>query len=111
MYNFKLKLSFNFNFAFTEIKMSYNTKQSAELLSFLKENGNRHMTADEVYAEMRQKGSTVGRTTVYRHLDRLYADGVIRKYLSILTIPSAVRITTICAVINAADLFTRTVIF
>lgn len=62
--------------------MSYKTKQSTELLNFLEKNKDRHLTADEVYNEMRKSGNTVGRTTVYRHLDKLYADGVIRKFLA-----------------------------
>ncbi len=62
--------------------MRNNTKQSTERLELLKENKNRQMTADGVYSEMRLKGSTVGRTTVYRHLDKLYADGVVRRFLT-----------------------------
>lgn len=62
--------------------MSYQTKQSTEVLEFLKQNSNRHLTADEVYFMMREGGSTVGRTTVYRHLEKLYNDGIIRKFQS-----------------------------
>lgn len=62
--------------------MSYKTKQSEELIEFLKQNKNRHMTAEEVYGELHSKGSTVGRTTVYRHLEKLYAEGAIRKFLT-----------------------------
>lgn len=62
--------------------MSYNTKQSTEILSCLNENKERHMTAEDVYLTLRQNGSGVGKTTVYRHLEKLYSDGVVRKYLS-----------------------------
>lgn len=62
--------------------MSYKTKQSEELIEFLKQNKNRHMTAEEVYGELHSNGSTVGRTTVYRHLEKLYAEGAIRKFLT-----------------------------
>ena len=40
------------------------------------------MTAEEVYGELHSNGSTVGRTTVYRHLEKLYAEGAIRKFLT-----------------------------
>lgn len=60
--------------------MGYTTKQSTEILECLKENRNRHMTAEEVFDCLRKGGSSVGMTTVYRHLEKLYDDGVIRKY-------------------------------
>lgn len=62
--------------------MNYNTRQSQEILSFLQNNKNKHMTAEEVFEGMRTLGSSVGRTTVYRHLERLYKDGKIRKFLT-----------------------------
>ena len=37
-----------------------------------------HMTADDLYASMRQNGSRVGRMTVFRTLDLLAELGVIR---------------------------------
>lgn len=60
--------------------MGYITKQSTEILECLKENKNRHLTADEVYGILCSNGVSVGRTTVYRHLEKLYADSVIRKF-------------------------------
>ena len=48
--------------------MGYTTKQSTEILDFLRNNKDKHLTAEEVYYSLRQGGSNVGRTTVYRHL-------------------------------------------
>ena len=62
--------------------MNYNTKQSKEILSFLESNRDKHMTAEEVYEGMRNGGSSIGRTTVYRHLERLYHDGKLRRFLT-----------------------------
>lgn len=62
--------------------MSYNTKQSKEITDYLRRNRSRHMTAEEVFEGMRHDGSNIGRTTVYRHLDRLYSQGVVRRFLT-----------------------------
>lgn len=61
--------------------MGYATKQSRQIESCLKENADRHLTADEVFLLLQEKNAAVGRTTVYRHLEKLYADGVLRKFL------------------------------
>lgn len=60
--------------------MGYITKQSTQILDFLKLNSDRHLTADDVFYSLRQSGNQIGRTTVYRHLERLYEDGIIKKY-------------------------------
>ena len=52
--------------------MGYTTKQSTEILDFLRNNKDKHLTAEEVYYSLRQGGSNIGRTTVYRHLERLH---------------------------------------
>lgn len=60
--------------------MGYTTKQSTRILECLEENKARHLTADEVYSILCSNGISVGRTTVYRHLEKLYSDGIIRKF-------------------------------
>lgn len=61
--------------------MSYNTKQRAIILSFLKENKTSHLTADEITSALLNGGFRVGKTTVYRYLDKLVENGQARKFL------------------------------
>lgn len=59
---------------------SYNTKQSTELLEYLRSLGGEHVTAFVIHAYLKQAGKTVGLTTVYRQLDKLVAAGLVNKY-------------------------------
>ena len=60
--------------------MSYNTKHGKEILAFFQLNKNVHLTADDVFSALRSSGSTIGRTTVYRQLDRMVEEGLVNKY-------------------------------
>ncbi|MCH5190530.1 MAG: transcriptional repressor [Oscillospiraceae bacterium] len=60
--------------------MGYETKQSRLVLDFLKENADRHYSAEEVYFALVGCGGHIGRTTVYRQLDKLVDDGRARKF-------------------------------
>lgn len=59
----------------------YRTKQRALVLSLLQRAGDRHLTADEIARSLAEEGNPVGRTTVYRCLDRLVEQGAVRKFL------------------------------
>lgn len=61
--------------------MGYNTKQSRLIENILMKNKDRHMTADEIFDMLRSTDEPVGKTTVYRHLEKLCADGAIRKFM------------------------------
>lgn len=61
----------------------YSTRQKRELLSFLSERGMRHFSVDDVVFEMQDRGEKVGRTTVYRFLEQLAAQGSVRKYQNV----------------------------
>ena len=61
-------------------KLSYNTKQSKMVFDILLENKDRHLTADEIFESLKGKGESVGKTTVYRHLEKLCASGEVRKF-------------------------------
>ena len=56
-------------------KSGYRTRQREMILDYLKENGERHLTAEEILAHCR-----IGKSTVYRHLEKLAEEGVVRKY-------------------------------
>lgn len=59
---------------------SYKTKQRALVEGVLRENAGRHLTAEEVVDILALGGSPVGRTTVYRCLERLIEEGSVQKY-------------------------------
>ena len=56
----------------------YSTKQRSAILSFLKEN-NAHVTAADIVFHLKELGIVVSVATVYRTLDKLEAEGVVRK--------------------------------
>lgn len=60
--------------------MAYQTAQSRRILALLQENKARHLTAEEVYFLLKEKGETVGQTTVYRQLEKFFSEGVVRKF-------------------------------
>lgn len=74
----------NFNFKCGE-KMqkaaSYRTKQKELIEKYIKNCGGRHFTVDSICAELAKNSEAVGRTTVYRYVERLTADGKLRKYM------------------------------
>ena len=61
--------------------MSYETKQSRLVNDFLKANNQKHFSAEEVYWALVSKGEKIGRTTVYRQLDKLCEKGNARKFI------------------------------
>ena len=63
-----------------DLQINYKTKQRELVLSCLAETNGRHFTADDIAEMLDKKGTHVGKTTVYRHLDRFLSEGIIRKY-------------------------------
>lgn len=60
--------------------ISYKTKQRDQILECLIKNKERHITADEILAAVNGEKSLVGKTTIYRYLDKLVSQGAVRKY-------------------------------
>ena len=60
--------------------MGYNTKQQDAILSVLKGTRGKHITADEIYLKLIRQGKPVGKTTVYRHLEKLTENGTLRRF-------------------------------
>ena len=60
--------------------MSYITKQSKLVYDFLESNSHKHFSAEEVYFALISQGEHIGRTTVYRQLDRLCDNNYAKKY-------------------------------
>lgn len=57
----------------------HNTKQKAIITDVLKDNRN-HVTAEDIFNLLSQRGEKVGRATVYRFLRELEENGNVRKY-------------------------------
>ncbi len=76
----KLKLKTVFKFGGAMDK--YKTKQSATVLACLEENSGKALTVDEIVDLLKIQGTPVGKTTVYRHIDRLVSQGSVRKFVS-----------------------------
>lgn len=59
----------------------YRTKQSQMILKVLIENQHRHLAAEQVAESLKGQGTAVSKATVYRHLDRLVEQNLVRKYI------------------------------
>ena len=59
----------------------YRTHQREVIEKMLSEKGDIHFTVDTVLDELHRKGEAVGRTTVWRCLERLASEGRVRKYV------------------------------
>lgn len=62
------------------ITEGYKTKQRDLILDYFIKNQENHFTAEEIIEHLKQKGTAVGKSTVYRYLDKLVKDGTVRKY-------------------------------
>ena len=58
----------------------YKTKQREKILQCLNQNPDRHLNVDEIVELLRLNGESVGKTTVYRYIDKLCTEGLVRKY-------------------------------
>jgi Fur family ferric uptake transcriptional regulator len=67
---------------FMQIK-GYNTKQKNVIIEMLKQNKDRHLTADEMLKLLEEMNSPVGKATLYRFLDVLVSTGDLRKYITV----------------------------
>ncbi len=58
---------------------TYNTRQKAIITEFLRNNTSAQFTCDEISEALRAEGTPVGKTTVYRFIEKLVGEGKIRK--------------------------------
>ena len=61
-------------------KGRYNTKQRDELLSYLQSVAGEHITVNDICNHFLENGSKVGTTTIYRHLEKMVDEGIVKKY-------------------------------
>jgi Fur family ferric uptake transcriptional regulator len=60
---------------------TYNTRQGQSILDYMKSLGDSHVTANQIARHFEDAGDIVGQATIYRHLEKLAAQGNIRKYV------------------------------
>ncbi|MBP3542657.1 MAG: transcriptional repressor [Lachnospiraceae bacterium] len=58
----------------------YRTRQREAILEFLKRSGSHHVSIEEVLEHLKAEGEKVGRTTIYRYMEKLTEEGTLRKY-------------------------------
>jgi len=58
----------------------YNTKQRDELLTYLQSMIGEHITVNDICKHFSNTGAKVGTTTIYRHLEKLVDEGIVKKY-------------------------------
>ncbi|MDR0402622.1 MAG: transcriptional repressor [Treponema sp.] len=59
---------------------NYNTLQGRLILDYLVSLGDRHVTVNQIVQHFRKQNIPIGQTTIYRHLEKLYSSGTIRRY-------------------------------
>jgi Fur family ferric uptake transcriptional regulator len=62
-------------------RSKYKTKQREILLGYLKDKSGVHVTANDVCEYCKNQGSSIGQSTIYRHLESLVDEGIINKYI------------------------------
>jgi len=62
--------------------MAYNTKQKEAVLACLKEHSEGHVHAADIAEHLAKAGSKVGLTTIYRQLDKLVEEGIVKKFVT-----------------------------
>ena len=60
--------------------MTYKTKQKQFIMQCIKSMKDEHFTVDSIFGALIKSGENVGRTTVYRYLEKLSNEGILRKF-------------------------------
>ena len=59
---------------------SYNTAGKKALIEYMAQNAHRQFTVDELFAALCDAGASVGKSSLYRLLEKLVNDGAVRKF-------------------------------
>ena len=59
---------------------SYNTAGKKALIEYMSRNAHRQFTVEELFAALTEAGASVGKSSLYRILERLVSDGAVRKF-------------------------------
>lgn len=60
-------------------RKDYHTRSGEAVRTLMLRSGDCHLTAEDVHRRLSEEGLSLGLTTVYRQLDRLVAEGTVRK--------------------------------
>ncbi len=63
------------------MKGKYNTKQREKILSYMKLNKDSNITAEEILSYFNSIGENIGKATVYRFLNDLVKQNIVKKYM------------------------------
>ncbi len=58
----------------------YKTRQKEQIMQYLTAHSGQHITAQALEHHLAENGTRVGTATIYRFLEQLVSDGVLRKY-------------------------------
>lgn len=58
----------------------YRTKQREFIEQYLQNSGSKHVTAEDILTFLKEQDTPVSKATVYRYLDKMLEQGLIRKY-------------------------------
>jgi Fur family ferric uptake transcriptional regulator len=61
--------------------VNYRTWQGQSILNYMKSLGDDHVTVNRIVRHFEDTEELIGQTTVYRHLEKLTAEGKVRKYV------------------------------
>ena len=62
-------------------RSTYKTKQRARLLEYLRTVQGTHITANDVCNHFKNQDSSIGQSTIYRQLEKLVDEGLLKKYI------------------------------
>ncbi len=60
---------------------SYKTKQSSDLIDYLKTIEGQHFNVCDIHDHFQKEGKNIGTTTIYRQLEKLIDEGLVTKYI------------------------------
>ena len=63
------------------MKSQYKTHQRDEMIDCIRQMPRGHFTAADLADRLKAQGSSIGTTTVYRHLEKMVNEGLVNKYL------------------------------
>lgn len=61
-------------------KTNYKTKQREIILNYIVTHKDKHFTADDLLFYLKQEGYSIGKSTIYRQLEKFISEGNLRKY-------------------------------
>ena len=61
--------------------MQYNTRQGQSILDYMRSMSENHVTVNQVVRHFNDLKENIAHSTIYRHLEKLSAEGKIRKYM------------------------------